>query len=109
MGSKSSLSEAVALLPPLQLYRRILRVHRNKLDPEMRILGDLYVKAEFRAHREVENPVHIVCYYQGVLLDWGLSERVTDRDVRLSQMADRVLDGVAVLCAEIGGRRLGWG
>ena len=65
MGSKSSLSEAVALLPPLHLYRRILRVHRNKLDPEMRILGDLYVKAEFRAHKEVDNPVHIVRYYQG--------------------------------------------
>ena len=60
MSSKSSLSEAVALLPPLQLYRRILRVHRRKLDPEMRILGDLYVKSEFRAHRSVENPVHIV-------------------------------------------------
>lgn len=63
MGSKSSLSEAVALLPPLQLYRRILRVHRRKLDAEMRILGDLYVKAEFRAHKEVENPVHIVCQF----------------------------------------------
>lgn len=60
IGSKSSLSEALALLPPLQLYRRILRVHR-KLDPEMRVLGDSYVKKEFRAHRSAENPLHIVC------------------------------------------------
>lgn len=60
IGSKSSLSESVALLPPLPLYRRILRVHRRKLDSEMRVLGDLYVKSEFRAHRSVENPVHIV-------------------------------------------------
>lgn len=60
IGSKSSLSEALALLPPLQLYRRILRVHR-KLDPEMRVLGDSYVKEEFRAHRTAENPLHIVC------------------------------------------------
>lgn len=59
IGSKSSLSEALALLPPLQLYRRILRVHR-KLDPEMRVLGDSYVKKEFRAHRNAENPLHIV-------------------------------------------------
>jgi hypothetical protein len=59
MGSKSSLSEALALLPPLQLYRRILRVHR-KLDPELRVLGDSYVKTEFRAHRTAENPLHIV-------------------------------------------------
>lgn len=28
----------------------------------MRLLGDEYVKAEFRAHREVENPVHIVSW-----------------------------------------------
>lgn len=60
IGSKSSLSEALALLPPLQLYRRILRVHR-KLDPQMRVLGDSYVKKEFRAHRTAENPLHIVC------------------------------------------------
>lgn len=59
IGSKPSLSEALALLPPLQLYRRILRVHR-KLDPELRILGDSYVKKEFRAHRSWENPLHIV-------------------------------------------------
>lgn len=110
MGSKSSLSEAVALLPPLHLYRRVLRVHRNKLDPEMRILGDLYVKAEFRAHREVENPVHIVRYYQGYCWIGGeVSEYVTNRDTRLSQMADRVLDGVAVLCAEVGRGCLDWG
>jgi hypothetical protein len=60
MGSASSLSEALALLPPIPLYRRILRVHRKKLDPEMRILGDSYVKSEFRAHRSTENPLHIV-------------------------------------------------
>ena len=62
MGSKSSLSESLALLPPLQLYRRILRVHRKKLEPEMRLLGDGYVKSEFRAHKDVENPLHIVCF-----------------------------------------------
>jgi hypothetical protein len=28
----------------------------------MRLLGDEYIKSEFRAHRDVENPVHIVCY-----------------------------------------------
>ena len=26
----------------------------------MRVLGDEYIKSEFRAHRDVENPVHIV-------------------------------------------------
>jgi hypothetical protein len=28
----------------------------------MRLLGDEYIKSEFRAHREVENPVHIVSF-----------------------------------------------
>lgn len=50
----------LALLPPLPLFRRILRTHRNHLPKEMRLLGDEYVKREFRAHRDVENPVHIV-------------------------------------------------
>lgn len=49
----------MALLPPIPLYRRILRTHR-KLPKEERTLGDLYVKAEFHAHRNVDNPVHIV-------------------------------------------------
>ena len=79
IGSKSSLSEALALLPPLQLYRRILRVHR-KLDPEMRVLGDSYVKNEFRAHRSVENPLHIVCplLWLGWLCGSGDTSRARD-------------------------------
>ncbi|KXT15527.1 hypothetical protein AC579_3407 [Pseudocercospora musae] len=56
----------IALLPPIPLYRRILRAHRNFLPREMRVLGDEYVKAEFRAHRNTENPVHIV----GFLTEW---------------------------------------
>jgi hypothetical protein len=51
----------MALLPPIPLYRRLLRAHRKHLPREMRLLGDEYVKSEFRAHRDVENPVHIVC------------------------------------------------
>ena len=52
--------EPMALLPPIPLYRRLLRAHRKFLDPEMRLLGDEYVKAEFRAHRNVDNPAHLV-------------------------------------------------
>jgi hypothetical protein len=50
----------LALLPPIPLYRRLLRAHRKHLSKEMRQLGDQYIKSEFRAHRNVENPVHIV-------------------------------------------------
>lgn len=91
IGSKSSLSEALALLPPLQLYRRILRVHR-KLDPEMRVLGDSYVKKEFRAHRTAENPLHIVRYtgrWDVELFQWELE---SVRKKTNASMADRILD-----------------
>ena len=50
----------LALLPPIPLYRRLLRAHRRHLPSSMRVLGDNYVRAEFRAHRDVENPVHLV-------------------------------------------------
>ncbi|KAI8474634.1 MAG: hypothetical protein J3K34DRAFT_366119 [Monoraphidium minutum] len=33
-----------------QLYRQVLRVHRAKLPPPLRTLGDSYVKAEVRRH-----------------------------------------------------------
>ncbi|EXJ95323.1 hypothetical protein A1O1_00443 [Capronia coronata CBS 617.96] len=57
---------ALALLPPIPLYRRLLRIHRKKLSPEERVFGDTYLKAEFRRHRDIENPLHIV----GFLTEW---------------------------------------
>ncbi len=60
-GSTQGLKPApLALLPPLPLYRRLLRTHRKFLSKEQRLLGDDYVKHEFRRHQNVENPVHIV-------------------------------------------------
>lgn len=68
IGTQSSGLRPVphALLPPIPLYRRLLRAHRKFLPAEMRVLGDDYVKSEFRAHRAVENPLHIV----GFLTEW---------------------------------------
>lgn len=67
----------------------------------MRVLGDLYVKSEFRAHRSVENPVHIVrpgCRYNfGMLNANGVG------------MLDRLLDRVAAVRAAIRRRDLGGG
>jgi hypothetical protein len=71
LGSKASLTaEPLALLPPIPLYRRLLRVHRKKLPAEMRLLGDEYVKSEFRAHRNVDNPIQIVS--QGPRAIWAI-------------------------------------
>merc|ERR1712166_178824 len=47
MGTLSCIMSA----PALNLYRRILRLHRWKLPSEMRHLGDSYVREEFRLHR----------------------------------------------------------
>lgn len=54
------------LLPPLRLYRHILRVHHLQLPPDIRFLGDEYVKAEFKAHKTADNPLHII----GFLTQW---------------------------------------
>ncbi|KEP48183.1 complex 1 LYR-like protein [Rhizoctonia solani 123E] len=63
-----NLREASAtLLPPIPLLRRLLRVHRS-LPTEMRILGDDYVKAEFKRHQKTDNPVHII----GFLSQWKM-------------------------------------
>lgn len=59
----------LALLPPIPLYRRLLRAHRKCLPRDMRLLGDEYIKSEFRAHRTTENPVHIVSATYGQLLE----------------------------------------
>lgn len=53
----------IALLPPIPLYRRLFRAHRRHLPAEMRVLGDEYIKAEFRAHKNIDNPAHLVSYH----------------------------------------------
>jgi Complex1_LYR-like len=54
------------VLPPLPLYRRLLRAHRKYLPAAARVIGDEYVKAEFRRTKDTENPVHII----GFLAQW---------------------------------------
>ncbi|KAJ7091720.1 hypothetical protein C8R43DRAFT_1092479 [Mycena crocata] len=67
-GQPLKLTELSAvLLPPKPLFRRILRAHRH-IDPGFRVIGDGYVKDEFRRHRTVTNPVHII----GFLSQWKL-------------------------------------
>lgn len=77
LGTSSTLNPApLALLPPIPLYRRLLRAHRNHLDHEKRVLGDAYIKSEFRAHRNVENPIHIV----GFLKEWQMYAQQVEGD-----------------------------
>ncbi|WWD16073.1 acetate non-utilizing protein 9, mitochondrial [Kwoniella shandongensis] len=63
-----SVSQAsVQIIPPIPLYRRLLRAHRH-LPLEMRFMGDSYIKSEFRLTRTTDNPLHII----GFLSQWKL-------------------------------------
>ncbi|RMZ75497.1 hypothetical protein DV737_g5270, partial [Chaetothyriales sp. CBS 132003] len=62
----SSRSQPISILPPIPLYRALLRLHRRALTPEERVFGDTYLKSEFHRHKSIENPLHIV----GFLTEW---------------------------------------
>ncbi|RDW74033.1 acetate non-utilizing protein 9-like protein [Coleophoma crateriformis] len=77
VGSANGLRAApMALLPPIPLYRRLFRAHRKYLPREMRLLGDEYIKSEFRAHRDIDNPVHII----GFLTEWQMYAQKLEGD-----------------------------
>ncbi|KAL2122846.1 hypothetical protein VTJ04DRAFT_3301 [Mycothermus thermophilus] len=95
-----------ALLPPIYLYRRLLRAHRKHLPPELRVVGDEYVKSEFRAHRNVENPVHLI----GFLTEWQLYAQKIEGDSwrgekldpqKLEKMSDEQIGQLYELYKEI--------
>ncbi|KAI4129851.1 MAG: hypothetical protein LQ338_002034 [Usnochroma carphineum] len=86
LGTSSGLRPApLALLPPIPLYRRLLRAHRKSLAQDMRVLGDEYVRREFRAHRNVENPLHIV----GFLKEWQMYAQQVEGDSWLGDRLDK--------------------
>jgi len=78
---------SATLLPPIPLYRRLLRAHRF-LPREMRGLGDEYVKAEFRRHKEVNNPVHIMRF----LSQWKMYLDELPRGAEAKNFAGKKLD-----------------
>lgn len=49
------------------------------------MLGDEYVKAEFRAHREVENPVHII----GFLTEWQMYAQNLEGEKWIGETMDK--------------------
>lgn len=77
------------LLAPIPLYRKILRSHRKNLPQLQRELGDAYVKSEFHAHKDIDNPLHIVGFlsswqqYLGMLEggDWMKQAVLTQQDL----------------------------
>ncbi|KAI0904014.1 hypothetical protein F4824DRAFT_467098 [Ustulina deusta] len=66
----------LAILPPIPLYRRLLRAHRKHLPAPMRQLGDEYAKSEFRLHRNLDNPARLI----GFLTEWQLYAQQIEGD-----------------------------
>ncbi|KAL7009775.1 hypothetical protein EMMF5_000683 [Cystobasidiomycetes sp. EMM_F5] len=78
-----------SLLPPLVLYRRLLRAHRKHLPVEMKVLGDDYVKAEFRRTKSTDNPLHII----GFLSEWkSYLDELTSSGVSKQEQRGKRLD-----------------
>ncbi|KAI0008901.1 P-loop containing nucleoside triphosphate hydrolase protein [Xylariaceae sp. FL0662B] len=91
----------MALLPPIPLYRRLFRAHRKYLPAEMRLLGDEYIKAEFRAHRNVDNPAHLI----GFLTEWQLYAQKIEGDSWVGEKIDPAkVEKMSGLMAEAGHR-----
>lgn len=61
--SKSTYEPMLAFIP---LYRCIFRAHRKYLPPDARLLGNKYVQQEFRLHKNLKNPLHII----GFMKSW---------------------------------------
>lgn len=81
------------LLPPKPLLRALLRAHRH-LPSEMRALGDEYVKAEFRRHQHIDNPLHIVgfCSQWKMYLDALLADTKNPGGARGAYLDPSLLD-----------------
>lgn len=101
IGSSSGFNPApLALLPPIPLYRRCLRAHRKFLSNEMRVLGDEYLKSEFRAHRNVENPIHIV----GFLNEWQKYAQQVEGKFWVGEKLDtEKIDKMSGMCCDVVG------
>ncbi|CAG8467358.1 7815_t:CDS:2 [Ambispora gerdemannii] len=91
-ATKPFLNPNKSLPPPLILYRQILRTHRH-LPAAHRALGDAYVKAEFKRHKDVDNPVHVV----GFIGQWQVYLEELKK-----QMREQKKDKIGVIIPKLG-------
>jgi len=50
----------------LGLYRNLLKAHKRHLPKEMRELGDVYIRSEFKLHKTAK-PEHLTSFFK----EWG--------------------------------------
>uniref|UniRef100_A0A8R1TY11 Succinate dehydrogenase assembly factor 3 n=1 Tax=Onchocerca volvulus TaxID=6282 RepID=A0A8R1TY11_ONCVO len=65
---------------PLILYKRILRLHYG-LPKEMRIIGDLYIKDEFRRHKNVSSEQALIFLKEWKEYCTVLSKQLSSRGI----------------------------
>lgn len=58
MASKAAVARGASL------YRSILRAHKHHLPVEMKRLGDMYVRSEFKAHMLDAKPQHLQAFFR---------------------------------------------
>ncbi|KAL3986284.1 Complex 1 protein (LYR family) protein [Acanthocheilonema viteae] len=82
---------------PLILYKRILRLHYG-LPKEMRIIGDQYVKTEFRKHKNVSSEQAVIFLKEwreySTILSKQLSNRGIAKGILGVNLNFTVLDGL---------------
>lgn len=67
----------------LGLYRRLLRLHRQRLPSSVRLLGDAYVKSEFRQHRDAKPD-----FVAGFIAEWeNYAEQLLSQQVAAGTLA----------------------
>ena len=77
----------------LQLYRNIVRTHRNVLPPPLRAMGDTYARDEFRRHWK---PATTKSQWQAFVQEWqrSLNEEQKAQLARLKQEAVKAREAI---------------
>uniref|UniRef100_A0A914PQD7 Succinate dehydrogenase assembly factor 3 n=1 Tax=Panagrolaimus davidi TaxID=227884 RepID=A0A914PQD7_9BILA len=81
---------------PLILYKRILRLHYGLPTKEMRIMGDSYVKDEFRRHKNAtrEHALHFLKEWTDYCMT--LSKQLSTKGIAKNRGIGRDLDSSAI-------------
>ncbi|GMR59338.1 hypothetical protein PMAYCL1PPCAC_29533, partial [Pristionchus mayeri] len=80
MAARNALQKIDPSLFPLLLYKRILRLHYG-LPPPARLMGDAYVKDEFRRHKTAPREQALIFLHEWTQYCTMLSKQLTGRGI----------------------------
>ena len=85
------------------LYRDILKEHRRKLPPQLRLLGDNFVRHEFKQHKSAK-PEHLSKFYKGwtdYLAMMKKSESNIGKDMKIADLNEQQIGKLRELNEEV--------